>query len=60
MVISTGLKCGLIKATHDDMDMTPFDPTIRFPHSPFVKVEVATVKRFWDYLIYSLRKMPSN
>lgn len=50
MVIHAGLECGLLQAAYPNWQMISFGPTIRFPHSPSEKVEIASVERFWDYL----------
>jgi len=42
------------------MDMISFGPTIRFPHSPDEKVNVATVSKFWDFLIATLENIPER
>ncbi len=53
-VIHAGLECGLLAAAYPNWQMISFGPTIRFPHSPGEKVEIASVQRFWDYLGQSL------
>jgi dipeptidase D len=40
------------------MDMISFGPTIRYPHSPDEKVNIGTVKMFWDYLVETLANIP--
>ncbi|RDE25105.1 aminoacyl-histidine dipeptidase [Motiliproteus coralliicola] len=50
MVIHAGLECGLLQTAYPNWQMISFGPTIRFPHSPGEKVEIASVERFWDYL----------
>jgi dipeptidase D len=40
------------------MDMISFGPTIRYPHSPDEKVNIATVQLFWDYLVETLKNTP--
>lgn len=60
MIIHAGLECGIIGQTHPHLDMISFGPTIRFPHSPDEKVEIATVSRFWDYLKLLLISVPEK
>lgn len=50
-VMHAGLECGIILSNVPGLDTVSFGPTIQFPHSPDEKVEIATVQKFWDYLI---------
>ncbi|MEA2041982.1 MAG: aminoacyl-histidine dipeptidase [Bacteroidota bacterium] len=59
-IIHAGLECGVLGATYPNWDMISFGPTIRFPHSPDEKVNIATVQKFWDYLIETLKNVPSK
>ncbi len=56
--IHAGLECGLLGGVYPNFDMISFGPTIRFPHSPDEKVEIATVKLFWDFLVAILEEVP--
>ncbi len=56
-VIHAGLECGIIGAGYPNMEMLSFGPTIRFPHSPDERLEVASVARFWNYLIALLEHL---
>ena len=56
-VIHAGLECGIIGDVYKGMEMISFGPTIRFPHSPDEKVNIATVAKFWDYLIETLKSV---
>lgn len=58
MVIHAGLECGLFKKPYPNMDMLSFGPTIKFPHSPDEKVNIATVSLFWDQMIAILKNIP--
>ncbi|GHT76594.1 aminoacyl-histidine dipeptidase [Bacteroidia bacterium] len=49
-VMHAGLECGIILASVLGLDTVSFGPTIKFPHSPDEKTEIATVQKFWDYL----------
>ncbi|HEY5716877.1 MAG TPA: aminoacyl-histidine dipeptidase [Motiliproteus sp.] len=53
-VIHAGLECGILATAYPHWDMISFGPTIRFPHSPSEKVEIASVERFWRYLCNAL------
>jgi dipeptidase D len=54
-VIHAGLECGIIGDKYPGMDMVSFGPTIRHPHSPDEKVNIATVGKFWDFLVETLK-----
>ena len=58
MAIHAGLECGLIGGVFPNLDMISFGPTIRFPHSPDEQCDIATVKKFWDYTLEVLKKVP--
>jgi len=38
--------------------MISFGPTIRHPHSPDEKVHIASVQKFWDFLVETLANIP--
>lgn len=58
MAIHAGLECGLFGGVYKNWDMISFGPTIVHPHSPDEKVNIASVKRFWDYLVATLAEIP--
>ncbi|GAA5214338.1 aminoacyl-histidine dipeptidase [Corallincola platygyrae] len=58
MVIHAGLECGLFKAAYPDWDMVSIGPTIKFPHSPDEKVEIASVDDYWTLLQGVLKAIP--
>jgi len=60
MVIHAGLECGLFKTAYPHWDMVSIGPTIKFPHSPDEKIEIATVAQYWQLLIAVLAKAPSK
>jgi len=60
MIIHAGLECGILGTHYPKMDMISFGPTIRYPHSPDEKVNIATVQKFWDYLIATLANIPEK
>ena len=59
-VIHAGLECGLLGGVYPNWDMISFGPTIRFPHSPDEKVNIATVEKFWDFLVETLKEVPAK
>jgi dipeptidase D len=56
--IHAGLECGLIGGVYPDLDMISFGPTIRYPHSPDEKVNIASVVKFWSFLVGTLKHIP--
>jgi dipeptidase D len=57
-VIHAGLECGIIGAAMPGLDMISLGPTISHPHSPDEKVHIASVNKFWNYLVAALEKAP--
>ncbi|GLX82150.1 aminoacyl-histidine dipeptidase [Thalassotalea eurytherma] len=60
MVIHAGLECGLFKTAYPNWDMVSIGPTIKFPHSPDEKVEIATVEQYWQLLTAVLGNIPTK
>jgi dipeptidase D len=60
MVIHAGLECGLFKTAYPHWDMVSFGPTIKFPHSPDEKVNIATVEQYWQLLLAVLKNIPEK
>jgi len=58
--IHAGLECGLLGGVYPNWDMISFGPTIRFPHSPDEKVQIESVNKFWDFLVETLKHIPSK
>ncbi len=58
--VHAGLECGIIGSIYSDLDMISFGPTIRYPHSPDEKVEIASVGRFWDFLVETIGKVSAG
>ncbi len=58
--IHAGLECGLIGGVYPKLDMISFGPTIRYPHSPDEKVNIASVEKFWNFLVASLKNAPAK
>jgi dipeptidase D len=56
--IHAGLECGLLGGVYPNLDMISFGPTIKYPHSPDEKVEIASVKKFFDFLCETLKQVP--
>jgi dipeptidase D len=60
MVIHAGLECGLFKTAYPHWDMVSIGPTIKFPHSPDEKIEIATVAQYWQLLVAVLGNIPQK
>jgi dipeptidase D len=56
--IHAGLECGLIAGVYPNLDMISFGPTIKYPHSPDEKVNIESVRKFWDFIIETLKNVP--
>lgn len=56
--VHAGLECGIIGGLYPNLDMVSLGPTIRHPHSPDEKVNIASVQKFWEFLIVSLKNIP--
>jgi dipeptidase D len=53
-----GLECGILGEHLPGCDMISFGPTIKNPHSPDEKVNIESVKKFWDFLLEVLKETP--
>ena len=58
--IHAGLECGIIGGVYPNLDMISFGPTICYPHSPDEKVEIASVAKFYDFLLHTLKNAPKR
>ena len=53
-----GLECGILGQNYPDIDMISFGPTIKGAHSPDERVKIASVQKFWKYLLDILANIP--
>lgn len=58
--IHAGLECGQFKKNYPDLDIISFGPDIFNPHSPDERVNIPSVKRFWDLLLDILENIPET
>ena len=58
--IHAGLETGIISQNYPHLDMISFGPTISYPHSPSEMVNIETVKKFWDFLVETLKEVPQK
>lgn len=56
-IIHAGLECGIIGSKHEGMDMVSFGPTIKNPHTPDERLEIATVGKVWDFCVELLKEL---
>lgn len=57
ITIHAGLECGIIGRNYPGMDMISFEPTIEHPHSPDERVNIATVQKFYQFLLATMRRL---
>ncbi len=55
--IHAGLECGLFLEKYPYLDMVSFGPTICGAHSPDERVEIQSVKKYWDLLLDVLKSI---
>ena len=55
-----GLECGILGERYPGLDMISFGPTIKNPHSPDEKVNIASVQKFWGFLLEVLKNVPKK
>lgn len=56
-VIHAGLECGLLAASHPQLDMISFGPDIRGAHAPGERVEIESVDRCYTLLVAVLQAL---
>ena len=57
VTIHAGLECGIIGRNYPGMEMISFGPTIEHPHSPDERVNIATVQKFYQYVLAALKAL---
>jgi len=60
LAIHAGLECGLIGDKYPGMDMVSYGPTIKGAHSPDERIEIETVRKFWDLTLDILLNIPAK
>lgn len=55
--IHAGLECGLFLQKYPHLDMLSIGPTIKGAHSPDERLEIETVKKFWEHLLDILKNI---
>lgn len=59
-IIHAGLECGILGTNYPKMDMISCGPTIKHPHSPDEKVNIAAVQKFWEFFKETLANIPQK
>ena len=57
VTIHAGLECGIIGSKYEGMEMISFGPTIEHPHSPDERVNIATVQKFYHFVLAALKAL---
>lgn len=57
LAIHAGLECGLFGGKKSGMDMISVGPTLRAVHSPDEAVDIASVDKFWLFILDLLKRM---
>lgn len=60
MATHGGLECAIMGAKYPAWEMVSIGPTIKYPHSPDEKVNIASVARTWEYLKAVLENVPTK
>lgn len=60
MAIHAGLECGLFLEKYPHLDMISCGPTIRNAHSPEEQIEIASVEKWWNFLLETLKNIPAK
>ncbi len=58
--IHAGLECGLFLEKYPNLDMISCGPTILGAHSPEERIEIATVEKWWKFLVELLKSIPTK
>ena len=53
-----GLECGILGTNYPEMDMISFGPTIKGAHSPDERANVASVQKYWKFVLEILANIP--
>lgn len=59
-VMHAGLECGIISSIYPELDIISIGPNMLHPHSPDERVEIASVEKFWNFLLGIIKNSPLN
>ena len=60
MATHGGLECAIMGAKYPNWEMVSVGPTIKYPHRPDDRVNIASVARTWEYLKAVLENIPKK
>ena len=60
MATHGGLECAIMGAKYPNWEMVSIGPTVKYPHSPDERVNIASVARTWEYLKAVLANIPKK
>ncbi|GHV10060.1 aminoacyl-histidine dipeptidase [Bacteroidia bacterium] len=60
IAIHAGLECGLFLEKNPKLDMISCGPTVMGAHSPEERLEIATVEKWWNFLVELLKNIPAK
>lgn len=53
-----GLECGILGQNYPEMDMISFGPTILGAHSPDERASISSAKKYWNFVLETLKQIP--
>ena len=56
-IIHAGLETGILKKKFPQFEMISIGPTLKNPHSPDERLKIASIERFWNFLIKLLKNL---
>lgn len=59
-IMHAGLECGVISSIYPNLDMISIGPNMLHPHSPHERVEIASVEKFWNFLLGIIKNSPKK
>ena len=56
-IIHAGLETGILKRKFPNFEMISLGPTLKNPHSPDERLKIASIEKFWNFLIKLLKNL---
>jgi len=56
-IIHAGLETGILKLKFPNLEMISLGPTLKNPHSPDERLKIASIEKFWNFLIKLLKNL---
>lgn len=60
MAIHAGLECGILGGIYPNWDMISCGPTLKSPHSPAERANIASVEKWWKFVVAVLEDAPAK